>query len=62
MINPHYLSINDLGGKQLRAGIMGVIVDELYQVNDGQVAQSRPSDADMGRYEGIDGGRRWVEG
>ena len=48
MINPHYLSINDLGGRQLRAGIMDVIVDELYQVNDGQVAQSQPSDADMG--------------
>ena len=40
MINPYYLSFNDLGGRSSRAGIMGVRVDELYQVNGGPVAHN----------------------
>lgn len=62
MINAHYLSINDLGGRPSRAGMMNAVVGELYRVNGGWVAQSRPSDAGMGRYEGIDSDRRWMDG
>ena len=42
--------------------MMNAVVGELYRVNGGWVAQSRPSDAGMGRYEGIDSDRRWMDG
>jgi len=60
MINPSYPTINSLDGVASRAGKTGVTAGGLYQENGGCVAQPWPLDAGMGRYEGIDGDRRWV--